>query len=64
MRDKIIKIKTLLPSFVYNLLKIIYHILRFHNLINPLYSSSNKITFGDKETGNFLKSKILNSKIL
>lgn len=63
MRDKIIKIKTLLPSFIYNLLKIIYHILRFHNLINPLYSSSNKITFGNEETGNFLKSKILNSKI-
>ena len=53
MRDKIIKIKTLLPSFIYNLLKIIYHILRFHNLINPLYSSSNKITFGNEETGNF-----------
>ena len=62
MRDKIIKIKTLFPSFIYNLLKIFYHILRFYNLINPIYSSSNKITFGNEETGNFLKIRYLIQK--
>ena len=56
------KIKKFLPKFFYNFLKTIYHILRYHNLIKPKYSSSEKINFGQKEIGEFLKLKINNSK--
>jgi len=54
-------IKKILPNFLYNFLKKVYHIFRYYNLLNPNYSSSDKITFGDLKTGNFLKDKILNA---
>ena len=56
------KLKLFLPSFAYNFAKKIYHLLRYYNLINPNYSTSNNIYFGDKKTGNYLKEKIINSK--
>ena len=48
-------------TFLYKFLKIIFHILRYLNIIKPKYSTSNRIVFGDIETGDFLKKKILNS---
>lgn len=55
------KIKNFLPSFLYKILKKIYHILRFYNLINPNYSTNNNITFGNKNTGDYLKNKIISA---
>jgi len=48
-------------TFLYKFLKIIFHILRYLNIIRPKYSTSNSIIFGDRVTGDFLKKKILNS---
>ena len=45
------------------ILKISYHILRYYNLIKPKYNSSEIINFGQKETGEFLKTKIKNSNV-
>jgi hypothetical protein len=55
--------KKVLPSFIFNLFKNIFHILRYHNIINPNYNVDESIKFGDSKTGHFLKKKILNSKI-
>lgn len=57
------KLKNLIKSIpiLYNILKIIFHTLRYLNVIRPKYSTSNNIVFGDRETGDFLKKKILNS---
>ena len=55
--------KKIFPSFIYIFFKKIYHILRFYNIINPEYSTSDSIKFGDEETGKFLREKIIRSKI-
>ena len=57
---KIKQIIKLIP-ILHKILKIIFHTLRYSNIIRPNYSTSNKVIFGDHETGNFLKKKILNS---
>ena len=56
------KFKKLLPSFLYQFFKKVYHILRYYNLINPNYSTTDKITFGSLDAGSFLKKRIINSK--
>ena len=56
------KFKKLLPSFLYQFFKKVYHILRFYNLINPNYSTTDSITFGSLDAGSFLKKKIINAK--
>ena len=56
------KFKKLLTSFLYQFLKKVYHILRYYNLINPNYSTTDKITFGSLDAGSFLKKRIINSK--
>ncbi len=48
-------------TILYKILKIIFHTLRYLNIIKPKYNTSNRIVFGDIETGDFLKKKILNS---
>ena len=60
---KIHKIKNILPNQVYLILKKIYHIFRFFNLVKIKYSSSKNIYFGSNKAANFLKKKILNSKL-
>ena len=55
-------IKKIIPSFIFNFLKKIFHILRFYNLINPDYSVDESIKFGEKKAGQFLKNKIVQSK--
>lgn len=57
------KIKKFLPTFVYLIFKKIYHILRFFNFIRVNYTTSDKISFGSSEAGDFLKAKISSSKI-
>ena len=55
--------KKIFPLFLYNFFKKIYHILRFYNVLNPKYSTSDNIKFGNEETGKYLKEKIIKSKI-
>ncbi len=55
--------KKFFPKKIYFFFKKIYHILRFYNIFNPNYKSSDKIKFGDDNTGKYLKDKILHSKI-
>ena len=57
------KIKNILPTYIYSFLKKIYHILRFFDLVKVNYTSNNNVFFGSLEAGDFLKKKILNSKI-
>ena len=52
------------PRFLYDILKMIYHILRYYGLINPNYSTSNLVRFGEKKCGNFIKKKILKSNFI
>ena len=62
MLNNILKIKNFLPDFLYNFFRNVYHIFRFYNLIRPNYGVKDDIIFGDKDTAQFLKQKILNSK--
>jgi len=55
--------KKFFPKKIYFFFKKIYHILRFYNIFNPNYKSSDKIKFGDDNTRKYLKDKILHSKI-
>lgn len=55
-------IKNYLPTFFYNFLKIFYHVFRHYRLINPKYSSSENIIFGNKDSGDFIKKKIVRAK--
>lgn len=54
-------IKSIFPIIFYKILKYFYHIFRYYNLTKPNYSTSQKIIFGSKIAGNFLKNKILKS---
>tara|TARA_E500000178_G_scaffold341561_1_gene385619 strand:- start:143 stop:844 length:702 start_codon:yes stop_codon:yes gene_type:complete len=55
-------IKNYTPKFFYNFLKVFYHIFRFYRLINPKYSTSENIIFGNKDSGDFIKKEISKAK--
>ena len=61
---KIHKIKNILPNQVYLILKKIYHIFRFFNLVKIKYSSSKNIYFGSNKAANFLKKKNIEFKTI
>ncbi len=55
-------IKNYTPKLFYNFLKVFYHIFRFYRLINPKYSTSENIIFGNKDSGDFIKKEIAKAK--